>query len=132
MFVETRTKTLLEELDGVIDAEILVEVNEALVVLNPDVLVPCTTCNTVPAGIDALAMPLDAVVNVPTISTLPLALIRIASTPPSLNPMMSVPKKIPVFASVPLIAGVAAEPSMSDSPSVPERIKLMVLSQSNF
>jgi hypothetical protein len=36
-------------------------------------------------------------------------------------------KKIPVFASVPLIAGVAAVPSTSDRPSVPERIKLMVL-----
>jgi hypothetical protein len=36
-------------------------------------------------------------------------------------------KKMPVFASVPLIAGVAAEPSTSDSPSVPERIKLMVV-----
>jgi len=32
-----------------------------------------------------------------------------------------------VFASVPLIAGVAAEPSISDSPSVPERISDMVM-----
>jgi hypothetical protein len=41
-------------------------------------------------------------------------------------PTVSAPKKIPVFASVPLTAGVAAEPSTSDSPLVPERIKLMV------
>jgi hypothetical protein len=74
--------------------------------------------------VDGVALP---TLIVPIVCKLPLALIRIASTPPSLNPMMSVPKKIPVFASVPLIAGVAAEPSTSDSPSVPERIKLMVL-----
>jgi hypothetical protein len=36
-------------------------------------------------------------------------------------------KKIPVFVSVPLIAGVAAEPSTSERPSVPERIRLIVV-----
>ena len=41
--------------------------------------------------------------------------------------MSAAGKKMPVFASVPLIAGVAAVPSTSDSPSVPERISDMVM-----
>jgi len=39
---------------------------------------------------------------------------------------MSDPKKIPVLASVPRIAGVAAVPSMSDTPSEPDKIKLIL------
>jgi hypothetical protein len=49
-----------------------------------------------------------------------------ASVPPSLNPMMSAPKKMPVLASVPRIAGVAADPSISERPSVPLKIKVIL------
>jgi len=50
------------------------------------------------------------------------------SAPPSAKAMVSAAgKKMPVFASVPLIAGVAAVPSTSDSPSVPERISDRVM-----
>jgi len=48
------------------------------------------------------------------------------SAPPSAKAMVSAAgKKMPVLASVPLMAGAAAVPSTSDKPFVPSRIKLI-------
>jgi hypothetical protein len=60
------------------------------------------------------------------IPTRPDESILIASAPPSAKAIVSAAgKKIPVLASVPRIAGVEAEPSMSDTPSDPLKIKLI-------
>jgi hypothetical protein len=63
--VVRKTKTVLEALVGVIVADKVVSTGLPDVVVVADAVIALTTCNTVPAGIDALVIPLDEVVNVP-------------------------------------------------------------------
>ena len=75
------------------------------------------------AEVEISNLPVGLAVPIPKF---PDASIRILSTPPSENAMVSAAgKNIPVLASVPRMAGVAAEPSTSERPSVPERISDM-------